>query len=153
MRIEERLRELGISVPHVARPVASYAPAVLSGIHIFVSGQLPMVEGKLRYAGRVGQDVSVDEAKECARIAALNCLAAVRGLVGTLDRIKRIVRVTGFVRSGDDFKDHPAVVNGASDLLVEIFGEAGRHARSAVGASSLPLGAPVEVEMIVEIEG
>ena len=109
------------------------------------------VEGKLKFTGRVGREVSIDEANECARIAVLNCLAAIRNVVGSLDKIKRIVRITGYVRGGEDFNDHPRVLNGASDLLVEIFGDAGVHTRSAVGSSGLPLGAPVEVEMIVEI--
>ena len=152
MGIDERLKELGISLPQVAKPVASYAPAVRSGAHVFVSGQLPTVDGKLKAEGRVGDEITVDEARVCARIAALNGLAAARSLLGSLDRIKRIVRVAGYVRSGDAFKDHPKVVNGASELLQEIFGEAGIHARSAIGCSSLPLGAPVEIEMILEIE-
>jgi enamine deaminase RidA (YjgF/YER057c/UK114 family) len=152
MGIDERLKELGISLPQVAKPVASYVPAVLSGAHVFVSGQLPTVDGKLKAEGRVGEEITVEEAQVCARIAVLNGLAAARSLVGSLDRIKRIVRVAGYVRSGDAFKDHPRVVNGASELLQEIFGEAGVHARSAIGCSSLPLGAPVEVEMILEIK-
>ena len=152
MGIEERLKELRILLPQAAKPVASYAPAVLSGAYLFVSGQLPMVDGKLKAQGRVGEEVTVDEARDCARIAALNGLAAARSLLGTLDRIRRVVRVAGYVRSGDAFKDHPTVVNGASEILQEIFGEAGIHARSAIGCSSLPLGAPVEVEMILEIE-
>ena len=152
MQIDERMKELGIALPQVAKPVASYVPAVLSGAYEFVSGQLPMVDGKLKAEGRVGEEITVDGARDCARIAALNGLAAARSLLGSLDRIKRIVRVAGYVRSGDAFKDHPKVVNGASDLLQEIFGEAGIHARSAIGCSSLPLGAPVEVEMIIEIE-
>jgi len=152
MQIDERMKELGIGLPQVAKPVASYVPAVLSGAYVFVSGQLPMVDGKLKAEGRVGEEITVDGARDCARIAALNGLAAARSLLGSLDRIKRIVRVAGYVRSGDAFKDHPKVVNGASDLLQEIFGEAGIHARSAIGCSSLPLGAPVEVEMILEIE-
>lgn len=152
MGIDERLKELGITLPQLAKPLASYAPAVVSGAYVFVSGQLPTVDGRLKAEGRVGEEVTVDEARECARIAALNGLAAVASVAGSLDRIKRIVRVAGYVRSGDSFKDHPKVVNGASDVLREIFGEAGIHARSAVGCSSLPLGAPVEVEMIVEIE-
>ena len=152
MGIDERMKDLGISLPEVAKPVASYAPAVLSGTYLFVSGQLPTVEGKLKAEGRVGEEVTVDEARDCARTAVLNGLAAARKLLGSLDRIRRVVRVAGYVRSGDTFKDHPKVVNGASDVLQEIFGEAGVHARSAIGCSSLPLGAPVEVEMILEIE-
>jgi len=152
MGIDERMKDLGISLPEVAKPVASYAPAVLSGTYLFVSGQLPTVEGKLKAEGRVGEEVTVDEARDCARTAVLNGLAAARKLLGSLDRIRRVVRIAGYVRSGDTFKDHPKVVNGASDVLQEIFGEAGVHARSAIGCSSLPLGAPVEVEMILEIE-
>ncbi|MGD0232087.1 MAG: RidA family protein [Syntrophorhabdales bacterium] len=151
MKIEQRLKDLEITLPEVARPVASYTPAVLSGIYVFVSGQLPLVGGRLKFEGRVGREVSLDEARECARIAALNCLAAVRDVVGSLDRIRQIVRVTGYVRSGEDFRDHPRVLNGASDLLLEIFGDEGVHVRSAVGCGGLPLGAPVEVEMIVEV--
>jgi enamine deaminase RidA (YjgF/YER057c/UK114 family) len=152
MKIEERLKELNIVLPRVVKPVASYAPAIPSGPYVFVSGQLPMVEGKLRAQGRVGEEVSVDEARECARIAALNCLAAVAAVIGTLDKVKGIVRVGGYVSCGDTFNEHPRVINGASDLLLEIFGESGIHARSAIGCSSLPLGAPVEIEMIVEVE-
>ena len=152
MGIDERLRELGIALPQVAKPVASYVPAALSGAYVFVSGQLPTVDGKLKAEGRVGEEITVDEARECARVAALNGLAAAKSLLGSLDRVKRIVRVAGYVRSGDAFKDHPKVVNGASDLLQEVFGEVGIHARSAIGCSSLPLGAPVEVEMILEVE-
>jgi enamine deaminase RidA (YjgF/YER057c/UK114 family) len=152
MKFEERLKELGITLPAVVTPMASYTPAVVSGAYVFVSGQLPLVEGKLKFTGRVGREVSIDEANECARIAVLNCLAAIRNVVGSLDKIKRIVRITGYVRGGEDFNDHPRVLNGASDLLVEIFGDAGVHTRSAVGSSGLPLGAPVEVEMIVEVE-
>ncbi len=151
MRIEERLNDLGIVLPVAAKPVASYVPAVLSGPYVFVSGQLPTVDGKLKFGGAVGREVSVEEARECARIAALNCLAAVKAVVGSLDRVKKIVRIGGYVRSADDFTEQPKVIDGASDLLLEIFGDAGIHARAAVGCSSLPLGAPVEIEMIVEV--
>jgi enamine deaminase RidA (YjgF/YER057c/UK114 family) len=151
MKIEERLKELGIALPEVTAPIASYVPAVVSGNHVFVSGQLPFVAGKLKAEGRVGEGVTPEEGQECARTAALNCLAAIRSAVGDLERVKRIVRITGYVRSGHGFTGQPAVVNGASDVIVEIFGGAGRHARSAVGVSELPLGAPVEIEMIAEI--
>jgi enamine deaminase RidA (YjgF/YER057c/UK114 family) len=152
MKIEERLKELNITLPEVAAPVASYVPAVLSDNLVYVSGQLPMRDGKLIAEGRVGEDVSPETGQECARTAVLNGLAAVKAHIGDLGRVKRIVRITGYVRSGQGFTGQPGVVNGASDLLVEIFGEAGRHARSAVGVTELPLGAPVEIEMIVEIE-
>jgi enamine deaminase RidA (YjgF/YER057c/UK114 family) len=145
-----RLTELGITLPPVAKPVAAYVPAVRSGNTVYTSGQLPMVDGALTYAGKVGTDVSAEDAKTAARISALNALAAVDALVG-LDNVVRIVKVVGFVASADDFTGQPGVVNGASELLGEIFGEAGAHARSAVGVAELPLGASVEVELMVEV--
>ncbi|MCW2822149.1 MAG: RidA family protein [Marmoricola sp.] len=148
---EERLAELGLSVPEVARPVAAYVPAVRSGHHVFTSGQLPMREGQLMLTGKVGGEVSLEEAVECARQCALNALAAVRAEVGELSAVKRIVKVVAFVASTPDFTGQPLVANGVSELLGEVFGEAGRHARSAVGVSVLPLDAPVEVELVVEI--
>ncbi|MCW2808125.1 MAG: RidA family protein [Marmoricola sp.] len=148
---EERLAELGLSVPEVARPVAAYVPAVRSGHHVFTSGQLPMREGQLMLTGKVGGEVSLEEAVECARQCALNALAAVRAEVGELSAVKRIVKVVAFVASTPDFTAQPLVANGVSELLGEVFGEAGRHARSAVGVSVLPLDAPVEVELVVEI--
>jgi enamine deaminase RidA (YjgF/YER057c/UK114 family) len=148
---EERLAELGLSVPEVAKPVAAYVPAVRSGHHVFTSGQLPMREGQLMLTGKVGGEVSQEEAVECARQCALNALAAVRAEVGELSAVKRIVKVVVFVASTPDFTGQPLVANGVSELLGEVFGEAGRHARSAVGVSVLPLDAPVEVELVVEI--
>jgi enamine deaminase RidA (YjgF/YER057c/UK114 family) len=148
---EERLAELGLSVPEVAKPVAAYIPAVRSGNHVFTSGQLPMRDGQLMLTGKVGGEVSQDEAVECARQCGLNALAAVRAEVGELSAIKRIVKVVAFVASTPDFTGQPLVANGVSELLGEVFGDAGRHSRSAVGVSVLPLDAPVEVELIVEI--
>ncbi|MEO6702483.1 MAG: RidA family protein [Jatrophihabitantaceae bacterium] len=148
--VSARLAELGIELPAVVAPVGSYVPAVRSGNHVYTSGQLPMVDGSLPATGQVGGAVSVEQAAELARTCALNALAAVHDLVG-IDSVLRVVKVVGFVASTPDFSQHPAVVNGASNLLGEIFGEAGRHARSAVGVAALPLGAPVEVELIVEV--
>jgi enamine deaminase RidA (YjgF/YER057c/UK114 family) len=148
---EERLAALGLAVPEVAKPVAAYVPAVRTGNHVYTSGQLPMREGQLVTTGKVGGEVTPEEAVECARQCALNALAAVRAEVGDLSAVKRIVKVVAFVASIPDFTGQPGVANGASELLGEVFGEAGRHARSAVGVPVLPLDAPVEVELVVEI--
>jgi enamine deaminase RidA (YjgF/YER057c/UK114 family) len=148
---EERLQELGLSVPDVAKPVAAYIPALRSGQHVFTSGQLPMRDGSLILTGKVGGEVTEEEGVECARQCALNALAAVRAEVGELSAVKRIVKVVVFVASTPDFTAQPKVANGVSELLGEVFGEAGRHARSAVGVAVLPLDAPVEVELVVEI--
>ena len=145
-----RLKELGIELPGVAAPVAAYVPAVRTGSLVYTSGQLPFVAGTLPATGKVGGDIGPDEAKAYARTCALNALAAVDALVG-LDSITRIVKVVGFVASAPGFSGQPAVVNGASELFGEVFGDAGAHARSAVGVSELPLDAPVEVELIVEV--
>lgn len=150
MSWSDRLVELGIELPPVVAPVASYVPAARTGNLVYTSGQLPMVDGSLVRAGKVGADVSADDAKALARICALNALAAVHALVG-LDSVTRVVKVVGFVASAQGFGGQPGVVNGASDLFGEIFGDAGAHARSAVGVAELPLDAPVEVEVIVEI--
>ena len=150
MRASERLAELKIKLPEVTAPVGSYVPAKRSGSHVFTSGQLPIRDGKLLYAGKVPQDVSVEDAADGARIAALNGLAAAAQAAGGIDAITQIVRVGIFVNSGDGFTKQPTVGNGASDLLVEIFGEAGKHARAAVGVAELPLNAAVEVELMVE---
>jgi enamine deaminase RidA (YjgF/YER057c/UK114 family) len=146
----QRLAELGIALPPVVPPVAAYTPAVRTGQYVYVSGQLPSVFGTLTATGKVGARVSADDARGLARICALNALAAVDELVG-LDAVRRVVKVVGFVASAPDFTGQPAVVNGASELLGEVFGEAGVHARSAVGVAVLPLDAPVEIEMIVEV--
>jgi enamine deaminase RidA (YjgF/YER057c/UK114 family) len=148
---EERLEELGLSVPGVAAPVAAYIPAIRSGNHVYTSGQLPMRDGRLLHTGAVGGVVSQDEAVECARQCALNALAAIKAEVGELAAVKQIVKVVVFVASTPDFTNQPLVANGVSELLGEVFGDAGRHARSAVGVAVLPLHAPVEVELLVEV--
>lgn len=148
---EEKLAELGLAVPEVAAPVAAYVPAVRSGNQVFTSGQLPMREGRLMLTGKVGGEVSVEEAAACARQCGLNALAAIRAEVGELSAVKRIVKVVAFVASTPDFTGQPQVANGVSELLGEVFGEVGKHARSAVGVPVLPLDAPVEVELLVEI--
>jgi enamine deaminase RidA (YjgF/YER057c/UK114 family) len=150
---EERLRELGYELPAVPEPAASYIPATRAGSLIFTAGQLPFDAGELRATGRVGEEVTPEEAQEAARLCALNALAAAAAEAGGLDNIGRVVKVTGFVASARGFNGQPKVINGASDLLGEVFGEAGLHARSAVGVAELPLGAPVEVEIIVETKG
>lgn len=147
----ERLAELGLTLPPVTRPLASYVPAVRTGNLIYTSGQLPMVDGKLRATGKVGAEVGLEEARELARICALNGLAAIHSVAGDLSAIVRIVKVVGFVASAPDFTGQPQVVNGASELLSDVLGDAGRHARSAVGVAVLPLDAPVEVELIAEV--
>lgn len=148
--IRERLAELGLTLPPVVPPVASYVPAVRSGNHVFTSGQLPMVDGALHATGKVGAEVEPDVATEAARLCALNALAAIDALVG-LESITRVVKVVGFVASAPGFTGQPGVINSASHLLGDVFGDAGVHARSAVGVAELPLGAPVEVELIVEV--
>lgn len=145
-----RLAELGIELPAVAAPLASYVPAVRSGSYVYTSGQLPFVDGKLAATGKVGAEISPEEAQSLARVSALNALAAVHALVG-IDNLARVVKVVGFVASAEGFTGQPAVVNGASELFGEIFGEQGVHARSAVGVAELPIGAPVEIEIIVEV--
>ncbi|MBG0820239.1 RidA family protein [Planomonospora sp. ID91781] len=151
MSPEEKLAELGLELPEVVPPLAAYVPAVRSGDHVYTSGQVPMVDGKLAATGKVGAEVSAEEGREMARICALNALAAVASAVGGLSNVVRIVKVVGFVASAPDFTGQPQVVNGASELLGEVFGEAGVHARSAVGVTVLPLDAPVEVELIAEV--
>lgn len=150
-RVEARLAELGVDLPPVAAPLAAYVPAVTSGSYVYTAGQLPLRDGSLLASGRVGVEVDVATATACARLCALNALAAVRGEVGDLDRVRRVVKVVGYVASSPDFTAHPAVVNGASEVLAEALADAGVHARSAVGVASLPLGAPVEVELVVEV--
>lgn len=152
MSVTARLAELGLSIPAVAKPVASYVPATTAGNLVFTAGQLPFVDGQLPETGKVGAEVSADDAKSYARTAVLNALAAVETAIGSVDRITRIVKLVVFVASAPDFSGQPGVANGASDTLVEIFGDAGRHARSAVGVAVLPLDAPVELELIVEFE-
>lgn len=151
MGAKERLEELGLTLPEVAVPLASYIPAQRSGSYIYTSGQLPLVNGELIATGKVGAEVDEATAIECARVCALNALAAVVAITGDIDRIVQVVKVVGFVASTPEFTAQPAVINGASNLLGDILGDAGTHARSAVGVAALPKDAPVEVEMIVEV--
>jgi enamine deaminase RidA (YjgF/YER057c/UK114 family) len=148
---EERLAELGLQVPQVAVPVAAYVPAVQTGSYVYTAGQLPLRDGELMYTGKVGAGVSPEEAYECARQCALNALAAICSQIGDLSAVTRVVKLVGFVSSEPSFTGQPQVVNGASELLGQIFGDVGQHARSAVGVPVLPLDAPVEVELVVEV--
>lgn len=149
--VDARLAELGITLPEVATPAGAYVPAVRSGPYVFTAGQVPLVEGKLPLTGKVGAEVTPEEAKDLARTCALNALAAVGSAAGGLERVVRVVKVTGFVASAPDFTGQPGVINGASELLGEVLGERGVHARSAVGVAVLPMDAPVEVEIQVEL--
>ena len=151
-KIEERLNELGIVIPEAPKPVAAYIPAKRVGNLIFTAGQLPMVNGELISKGLLGQDVEIEEANKAARICTINAIAAIKGVIGDLDQIQQIVRVVGYVASVSTFTQQPAVVNGASELLLEIFGDNGKHARTAVGMAALPLNAPVEIELTVEVK-
>jgi enamine deaminase RidA (YjgF/YER057c/UK114 family) len=148
---EARLAALGLALPPVAPPLAAYVPAVRSGQHVYTAGQLPLADGKLLMTGRVGAQVSVEEAATLARTCALNALAAVASVTGGLSAVTRIVKIVGYVASDPSFTGQPLVVNGASELMLEVFGDAGRHARSAVGVAALPLDAPVEIELIAEV--
>lgn len=150
-RHSERLAELGIELPEVVKPLAAYVPATVSGRYVYTSGQLPMKDGANIAVGTVGDDVDVDTAYACARQCAINAIAAAASVAGGIDGLGRVVKVVGFVSSAPGFTSQPAVVNGASELLLEVFGDAGRHARSAVGVAALPMGVPVEVEMIFEV--
>jgi len=152
-KFEERLKELGLELPAAPVPLAKYVSAKLVGDLVYCSGQLPMKDGALLHTGKLGTEVSIEEGYECARLCALNCLAAVRSVAGSLDHVAEAVQVRGFVNSAPDFERQPEVINGASDLLVEVFGEAGRHTRVAIGVSSLPRSTPVELDMIVRVEG
>ncbi|QPP07324.1 RidA family protein [Streptomyces bathyalis] len=149
--VESRLAELGITLPEVATPAGAYVPAVRSGRYVYTAGQVPLVDGKLPLTGKVGGEVTPEEAKDLARTCALNALAAVASVAGGLERVVRVVKVTGFVASAPDFTAQPSVINGASELLGEVFGDKGVHARSAVGVAVLPMDAPVEVEVQVEL--
>ena len=152
MSVASRLTELEIELPAVATPAGAYVPSVVSGNLVFTAGQIPLVDGKLMATGKVGAEIDVDFAREIARRCALNAVAAVQSAIGDLDRVKKVVKVVGFVASDPAFTAQPQVINGASELLEQIFGEAGIHARSAVGVAVLPFDAPVEVELIVEFE-
>ncbi|MFY9330169.1 MAG: RidA family protein [Candidatus Nanopelagicales bacterium] len=149
--ISARLAELGIQMPEVVPPLAAYVPAVMTGRYVYTSGQLPSRQGELMATGIVGVDVNTETAQACARQCAINALAAAASACGGVDRLGRVIKVVGFVASAADFTAQPAVINGASETLLEIFGDAGRHARSAIGVASLPLGVPVEVEVIFEV--
>jgi len=152
-KIDSRIKELGHILPEASAPVANYVPYAISGSLVFISGQLPLQDGKLPCSGAVGADVSIEEAVGAAQQCALNILAQLKAACGgDLDRVKRIVKLGGFVASGAEFTDHPIVINGASDLMVSVFEDAGRHARAAVGCPSLPLDAPVEIEAVIEID-
>ncbi|MFV8130041.1 RidA family protein [Streptomyces syringium] len=149
---EKRLAELGLTLPDVVPPLAAYQPAVRTGNYVYTAGQLPMVKGSVPATGKVGAEVSAEQAKELAAVCALNALAAVKSVVGDLDKIVRVVKVVGFIASAPDFTAQPGVLNGASELLGEVLGDKGVHARSAVGVTVLPLDAPVEVEILVEVQ-
>ncbi|MEV8530709.1 RidA family protein [Streptomyces sp. NPDC051211] len=149
--VEAKLAQLGLTLPEVVPPLAAYQPAVRSGQYVYTAGQLPMVKGSLPLTGKVGAEVSAEQAKELAATCALNALAAVKSVIGDLDKIVRVVKVVGFIASAPDFTAQPGVLNGASELLGEVLGPKGVHARSAVGVAVLPLDAPVEVEFLVEI--
>jgi enamine deaminase RidA (YjgF/YER057c/UK114 family) len=148
MSVEAKLAELGLTLPEAPAPVASYVPAVKQGNWVYVSGQIPLRDGKVGVTGKLGSGVTLEEAQAEARQCALNALAVIKSVVGSLDNVERIVKITGFVACTPDFADAPTVVNGASDLFVEVFGDKGKHARSAVGVAALPFDVPVEVEVI-----
>jgi len=150
--IEKRIEELGLELPVRTGPLANYVSTVRTGNLVFVSGHGPTIEGKPKYVGKLGADMDLDTGYQAAKLTMLNCLASLKIELGDLDKVKRVVKLLGMVNSTPDYKDQPRVINGASDLLVEIFGDNGRHARSAVGMASLPFGIPVEIEMIVEVE-
>ncbi|MER3422178.1 MAG: hypothetical protein C4293_02030 [Nitrospiraceae bacterium] len=151
MSFETRLAELGIVLPSLPKPVATYVPAAQVGDLLFLSGMIPFRDGKLAMEGKLGKDVTVEQGYEMARIALLNALSVVRHQVGTLDRVRRVARMVGYVASAEGFVQQPAVIDGASDLLVAVFGDAGQHARVALGAAELPLNAPVEIELIIQV--
>jgi len=151
MSFEQALAQLGITLPIPPKPVATYVPAVRAGELLFLSGVIPFRDGKLALEGKLGKDLTVEQGYEASRIALFNALAIVRSEIGSLDRVRRVVRMVGYVASAEGFVQQPAVINGASDLLVKIFGDAGRHARVALGAAELPLNAPVELELILEV--
>lgn len=149
--IEEKLTELGFTVPEAPKPLASYISVTKVGNLIFTAGQIPLKDGSLAYAGKVGKDIGLEDGVKAAEICTINCLSVIKSEIGNLDSIKKIVKVTVFVNSADGFTDQPKVANGASDLLVNVFGEKGKHVRSAVGVNELPINCAVEIEMIVEV--
>jgi len=150
--IEEKIIQMGITIPEAAKPLAAYIPALQVGNLVMTSGQVPIAAGVIKYQGKVGKDLTEEEGKEAAKLCSLNCLAAIKSLIGTLDKIKRVLKLTVFVNSAEGFNAQPKIANGASEFLVEIFGDAGKHVRSAVGVNELPLNSAVEIEMIVEVK-
>ncbi len=152
MSYEAKAKELGITIPEAAKPLAVYVPAVKEGNYIYTSGQIPLVAGELKFKGKLGKELSVEQGYEAAKTCAINCLAAIKGVAGSLDNIEKIIKIVGFVNSAPGFVDQPKVVNGASELIGAIFGPAGEHSRSAVGVAELPIDSAVEVEMIVKVK-
>ncbi len=149
---EQKLKEMNIEIPEAPKPLAAYIPAVKDGKLVYTAGQLPFVKGELKYKGKVGKDISEDDAQKAAQICAINCLSVIKSVIGTLDDLESIIKVTVFVNSSEDFTGHPKIANGASEFLVNVFGDAGKHVRSAVGVSQLPMGAPVEIEIIAKVK-
>ena len=152
MSAEKKLKDLGIELPQAPKPLANYVPAVRAGSLLFVSGHGPYNDGMTVTSGKLGKELTIDQGYQTARNVALNCLASIKATIGDLDKVKRVVKLLGMVNCTEDFKDQPKVMNGASDLLAQVFGDAGKHARSAVGMQALPNGIPVEIEMIVEVD-
>ncbi|MDR7867312.1 MAG: RidA family protein [Sporomusaceae bacterium] len=152
MSIESKLKEMGLTLPEAPKPVAAYVPAVASGGYVYTAGQIPFVGGELKYKGKVGRDLDESQGYEAARVCVLNCLSVIKAQVGSLDNVEQVVKVTGFVSSAPGFNGQPKVINGASELLGQLFGDKGLHARSAVGVNELPLDAACEVEMIVKVK-
>lgn len=149
--VEDKLKQMGITIPEAAKPLAAYIPAIQIGNLVMTSGQVPVSAGSIKYLGKVGKDISEEQGMEAAKLCAINCLSAVKSVIGSLDKIKRIVKLTVFVNSAEGFTAQPKVANGASEFIVELFGDAGKHSRSAVGVSELPLNSAVEIEMIAEV--
>lgn len=152
MTVEENLQKLGLHLPSPPRPVANYVPTVQVDRFLFTSGILPISEGKVAFPGKVGREVSLEDGQEASRLAVLNALALIKQALGTLERVARVVKLTGYISSGEGFTQQPAVLNSASDLIVSLFGDRGRHSRVAIGAFELPLGSPVEIELLIEIK-
>lgn len=150
--IEEKIKAAGFELPETPKPLAAYIPALKTGKYVYTSGQIPMVKGELKYAGKIGKDLTVEDGQKAAQICALNALSAIKGVAGNLDNIERIIKVVVFVNSADGFTGQPKVANGASEFLGEIFGDAGKHVRSAVGVNELPINSAVEIEMIVSLK-
>jgi enamine deaminase RidA (YjgF/YER057c/UK114 family) len=149
--VEDKLKQMGITIPEAAKPLAAYIPAIQIGNLVMTSGQVPVSAGSIKYLGKVGKDISEEQGMEAAKLCAINCLSAVKSVIGSLDKIKKIVKLSVFVNSAEGFTAQPKVANGASEFIVELFGDAGNHTRSAVGVSELPLNSAVEIEMIAEV--